>query len=118
MYLFNINRLSGFVYRNTNLKVSLSDFLKLTFTVLKAYFEKPKPKTFVYRDYKTFLMRDFIYIFYLELKNVLITHLMVSLLHLLVFLTNTLHSKRYVSGNQKDFMNKELSRAVIVSSKL
>ena len=63
-------------------------------------------------------MRDFIYIFYLKLKNILITHLMVYLLHLLVFLTNTLHSKRYVSGNQKDFMNKELSKAVIVSSKL
>ena len=41
-------------------KFGLSDFHKLTFTVLRRYFKKPKPKTFVNRDYKTSLMRDFL----------------------------------------------------------
>ena len=40
-------------FQNSNVfETGLSDFHKLTFTVLKAYFQKQKPKVIKYRSYK------------------------------------------------------------------
>ena len=42
-------------FQNSNVfETGLSDFHKLTFTVLKAYFQKQKPKVIIYRNYKKF----------------------------------------------------------------
>ena len=39
-------------FQNSNaFETELSDFHKLTFTVLKAYFQKQKPKVIKYRNY-------------------------------------------------------------------
>ena len=42
-------------FQNSNIfETGLSDFHELTFTVLKAYFQKQKPKVIIYRSYKKF----------------------------------------------------------------
>ena len=40
-------------------ETGISDFHKLTFTVLKTYFQKAKPKIIKYRDYKHFDTNEF-----------------------------------------------------------
>ena len=40
-------------------ETSISDFHKLTFTVLKTYFQKAKPRIIKYRDYKHFDNNEF-----------------------------------------------------------
>ena len=40
-------------------ETGISDFHKLTFTVLKTYFQKAKPRIIKYRDYKYFDNNDF-----------------------------------------------------------
>ena len=40
-------------------ETGISDFHKLTFTVLKTYFQKAKPRIIKYRDYKHFDNNDF-----------------------------------------------------------
>ena len=40
-------------------ETDISDFHKLTFTVLKTYFQKAKPKIIKYRDYKHFDNNEF-----------------------------------------------------------
>ena len=42
-------------FQNSNyFETGLSDFHKLTFTALKVYFQKQKPKVIKYRSYKKF----------------------------------------------------------------
>ena len=40
-------------------ETGIPDFHKLTFTVLKTYFQKAKPRIIKYRDYKHFIKNDF-----------------------------------------------------------
>ena len=39
---------------STIIEIGLSDFHKLTVTILKSYFKKLKPKEFIYGDFKKF----------------------------------------------------------------
>ena len=39
---------------STIIEIGLSDFRKLTVTILKSYFKKLKPKEFIYGDFKKF----------------------------------------------------------------
>ena len=41
-------------FQNSVYETSISDFHKLTFTVLKTYFQKAKPRIVKYRDYNHF----------------------------------------------------------------
>ena len=45
--------------KTQTLETAFSDFHKLTFTVLKMHFKKPKPKFVAYRDYKNFNNQKF-----------------------------------------------------------
>ena len=51
-------------------EAGLSDFHKLTITVLKQYFPKPKPKIVKYRDYRNFRNDEF----RAELGNEILIH--------------------------------------------
>ena len=51
--LILINRQKCF-QNSTIIEIGLSDFRKLTVTILKSYFKKLKPKEFIYGDFKNF----------------------------------------------------------------
>ena len=86
----------------------ISDFHKLTFTVLKIYFQKAKPRIIKYRDYKHFDNNDF--------RDELIRELSFNNIQSddLARLTNISKmilekkEKAYVRYNQAKFMNKIL----------
>ena len=44
---------------STIIETGLSDFHKLTVTILKSYFKKQKPKELIYRDFKNFSNQQF-----------------------------------------------------------
>ena len=102
-------------------ETGISDFHKLTFTALKTYFQKAKPRIIKYRGYKHFdnnKFRD-------ELIRELYSNNMQS--DDLVRFTNTskmiLEKKaplkeRYVRYNQAKFMNKILQKAIMNRSRL
>ena len=52
------NHPKSFCHSST-IETGLSDFYKLTVTVLKAYFKKQKPKIIKYRNYKNFCNEAF-----------------------------------------------------------
>ena len=102
-------------------ETSISDFYKLTFTVLKTYFQKAKPRIIKYRDYKHFGNNEF--------RDELIRKLSPNNMQSdnLVRFTNiskmTLEKKaplkeRYVRNNQAKFMNKNLQKAIMNRSRL
>ena len=99
----------------------ISDFHKLTFTVLKTYFQKAKPRIIKYRDYKHFDNND--------VRDELIRELSSNNIQSddLARFTNIskmiLEKKaplkeRYVRYNQAKFMNKILQKAIMNRSRL
>ena len=102
-------------------ETGISDFHKLTFTVLKTYFQKAKPRIIKYRDYKYFDNNDF--------RDELIRELSSNNIQSddLARFTNIskmiLEKKaplkeRYVRYNQAKFMNKILQKAIMNRSRL
>ena len=102
-------------------KTGISDFHKLTFTVLKTYFHKAKPRIIKYRDYKYFDNNNF--------RDELIRELSSNNIQSddLARFTNVskmiLEKKaplkeRYVRYNQAKFMNKILQKAIMNRSRL
>ena len=101
-------------------ETGISDFHKLTFTVLKTYFQKAKPRIIKYRDYKHFDNNDF--------RDELIRELSSNNIQSddLARFTNIskmiLEKKaplkeRYVRYNQAKFMNKILQKAIMNRSR-
>ena len=95
----------------------LSDFHKMTLTVLKSFFAKSKPIDLNYRNYKVFnntLFRD-------QVLNKQI-NLQINNKGLKPFketcLSAGLLKSSFVRANQAPFINKEIQRAVMVRSKL
>ena len=107
-------------FQNTGVyETGISDFHKLTFTVLKTYFQKTKPRIIKYRDYKHFDNNEF--------RDELIRELSSNNMHSdnLVRFTNISKMKlvkkaplkdRYVRYNQAKFMNKNLQKAIMRSN--
>ena len=102
-------------------ETGISDFHKLTFTVLKTYFQKAKPRIIKYRDYKHFDNND--------VRDELIRELSSNNIQSddLARFTNIskmiLEKKaplkeRYVRYNQAKFMNKILQKAIMNRSRL
>ena len=94
-------------------ETGISDYNKMTITLMKVIFKKQKPKIIFYRNYKNFDKKSFKEYLKLSLeaydfKNVFLTSLN-SFAPL---------KKKYVRANQVSFMNKELKNAIMVSSKL
>ena len=68
-------------FQNTDtLETGLSDFQKLTFTVLKQHFPKQKPRVVIHRQYKNFRNNYF----RIELENALLN--MISIILIMIIL--------------------------------
>ena len=104
-------------------ETGLSDFHKMTLTVLKSFFVKKKPRVLNYRNYKFFnntLFRDPV------LNKPMNSNLQISDKDLKHFketclsVVNTIAplKSRFIRANQTPFINKEFQRAVMVRSKL
>ena len=104
-------------------KTGLSDFHKMTITVLKSSFAERKPRIRNYRNHKFFnntLFRNHVLN---KLKN---SHLQISDKDLKYFKETSLSvintiaplKSRFIQANQAPFINKEIQRDVMVRSKL
>ena len=103
------------------LETRLSDFHKLTFTALKAYFQKQKPKVIKYRNYKKFdnnlFRNDFLN--ELLLKNVQAKHLdSFKTTAQYVFYRHAPLKGKHVRCNKSTFVNKNLRKAIMTRSRL
>ena len=102
-------------------ETGLSDFHKLTITVLKQYFPKLKPKVVNYRDYQNFRNNEF----RAELDNEMLKHHLGNMeyqhfLNIFIEILNK-HApmkQKYLRANQGIFMTKDLHKAIMQRSKL
>ena len=116
-------------FQNTSvIETVLSDFHKLTVTVMKMSFSKQEPKIFYYRDYKTFndehFRNDLKYIFNKRGVN------NISCSEYITITTLNIHApmkKKYLRANNAPYMNRAnnvpymnraLCKAIMVRSKL
>ena len=120
--LILINRPRSF-QNSCTFETGLSDFLKMTLTVLKSSFAKQKPRILNYRNYKFFnntLFRDQV------LNKLINSNLQKSDKGLKHFketclsVVNTIAPlrSRSIRANQAPFINKEIQGGVMVTSKL
>ena len=102
-------------------ETGLSDFHKLTTTVLKQYFPKAKPKIVNYRDYRNFRNNEFRAeldngILKLDINNIEYQHF----LNIFIEILNK-HAPmkiKYLRANQGKFMTKGLHKAIMKRSRL
>ena len=109
-------------FQNSNVfETRLPDFHKLTFTVLKAYFQKQKPKVIKYRNYKKFdniLFRNDLLNKLLP-KNVRTKHLhSFKATAQYIFDRHAPVKEKRVGCNQAAFINKNLRKVVMARSRL
>ena len=99
------------------LETGLSNFHKLTVTVLKLFFKKQSPKVISYRNYKNFSNDSF--------RTGLINEISSNGIlegHLTGFADackksldyQTPHKKKYTRANQAPFMTKEINKEIII----
>ena len=99
------------------IETGLSDFHKMIVTVMKAYFQKQKPKVITYRDYKNFSENDYRQQITYELS--LIGH--ANEIPFDVFMTTckkTLDKaapvrQKYIRSNQSPFLNKQILKTIM-----
>ena len=114
------NRCMSF-QNTTTVETGLSDFHKMTITIMKTMFKKRKPKIISYRDYKNFSnasfrnellgclnQTDINNICYQEFDNTVID----------ILNRHAPIKYKYIRANEAPFMNKEYKRAIMVRSKL
>ena len=105
-------------FKNSNvLDTGLSDFHKMTLTVMRAYFVKQTPKVVYYRDYKKFsndLFRNDI----LQAQALIDTKENVQTNIVNIFNEHAPLKKRYLRANQAPFMNKKLSKEIMTRFRL
>ena len=102
-------------------ETGLSDFHKLTKTVLKQYFAKPKPKIVNYRDYRNFRNGEFRG----KIDNEILKHDInnIEYQHFLNIFIETLSKHtpikiKYLRANQGKSMTKGLHKAIMKRSRL
>ena len=102
------------------LETGLSDFHKMTVTVLKMHFTKQKPKIITYRDYRMFSNVDFRTAILLNSVDIYEFSDIESFQELSVNLLNKFApaKKKYVRANQAPFMNKTLQKAIMERTRL
>ena len=105
-------------FQNTTaITTGLPDFHKMTVTVLKNNFCKPKPKTVSYRCYKTFNCN----LFRKELKEALTcvsNYLEFQTIYLKVLDIHAPMKMKSVRANQVPYMTKPLRKAIMIRSSL
>ena len=101
------------------LETGLSDFHKMTVTVLKSYLEKKQPKIISYReflgkfwnnDFRAQILRKFSTLHLSNNSPFLDLHVYISLRALDIYAPK---KKKYLRGNSSPFMNDAMSKAVI-----
>ena len=109
-------------FQNTDtFEIGLSDFHKLTFTVLKQHFPKQKPRVVIHRQYKNF-RNDY---FRIELENALLKYDFNNIDYdnfIKTFLTVSDKyapiKKKYLRANHANIVTKQLRKATKKRSKL
>ena len=109
-------------FQNTDtFETGLSDFHKLTFTVLKQHFPKQKPRVVIHRQYKNF-RNDY---FRIELENALLKYDINNIDYdnfIKTFLTvldkHAPIKKKYLRANHANFVPKQLRKAIMRRSTL
>ena len=102
-------------------QIDISEFHKLTFTVLKTYFQKAKPRIIKYRDYKHFDNNEFRFELIRELSS---NNMQSDNLARFTNISKMILEKkaplkeRYVRYNQAKVMNKILQKAIMNRSRL
>ena len=110
------------VFQNSSVfETGLSDFHKLTITVLKQYFPKLKSKVVNYRDYRNFRNNEF----RAELDNEMLKYDLGNMeyQHFLNIFIEVLNKhapmkQKYLRANQGRFMTKDLHKAIMKRSRL
>ena len=103
------------------IETGISDFHKMTVTVLKTFFQKKAPTLIKYRDYKQFDNNTF----RTELKNKLsnyqiqeITYDEYKEVFMNILSKHAPIKRKLIRANNAPFMNKELSKSVMIRSRL
>ena len=102
-------------------QIGISEFHKLTFTVLKTYFQKAKPRIIKYRDYKHFDNNEYRFELIRELSS---NNMQSDDLSRFTNISKMILEKkaplkeRYVRYNQAKVMNKNLQKAIMNRSRL
>ena len=108
--------------RSGVITTGLSNCHKMILTFFCSYFSRLQPKNITYRSFRYFEAKDFLYElgtnlrtkeFHGGVKNDDLTNALRSLLD-----SHTPLKKKQVRKNQAPFMTKELSRAIIIRSKI
>ena len=109
-------------FQNTNvLETGISDFHKLTLTIMKSSFYKQEPNIFNYRNYKKFNNESFRNDLLYEISKKGFHDVICGEFETLFLKTLNKHAPmktKYIRGNNSPFMNKELSKAIMVRSRL
>ena len=103
------------------IETGLSDWHKMTLTVLKSYYKKQKPIKVNYRDYRNFDDNDFRNNLKRELEAIDINAMTLEKFNRAFKTTLDDHAPlkvKTIRGNHAHFMNKTLSKAVMHRSKL
>jgi len=103
------------------IETGLSDFHKMTVTVLKVLFKKLSPIVITYRDYKKFNKDLFCRELQHEFNQSNLTDLDYNGFHCIFMKCLNSHAsikKKYLRGNNSPFMNKTISMAIMLRSRL
>ena len=101
------------------IETGLSDFYKMSLTVVKVLYNKQKPKIIQYRKYGDFSNEAFMY----ELESALSRFSQISFGTFKSTVDNTLQKdapikKKYVRANQVSFMNSKIQKEVMRRTRL
>jgi hypothetical protein len=114
------NRINSFQHSDV-IETGLSDFHKMTITVLKTYFQKQSPVRIKYRNYKKFDDTSFRNELLKKLDTINLEHITYDDFHTAFMSTLENHAplkEKLVRANNAPFMNKELSKAIMKRSQL
>ena len=109
-------------FQDTNvIETGLSDFHKLTLSVMKIFFKKQPPKIISYRDYKNYspltfhfdLQEELSYFDLSDISNDEFVQIVTSIVNKHVPI-----KLKYIRANDSPFMNRELRKAMMLCSKL
>ena len=109
-------------FQNTTvIETGLSDFHKLTLTVMKSSFQKQLPKILNYRNYKRFDNTSFHNDLMYEISKIGLNAITCEQFENIFMETLNKHAPsktRYVRANNSPFMNNDIYKAIMVRSRL
>ena len=104
------------------IETGLSDFHRMTVTILKSHFRKLPPKIVTYTDFKRFENESFIDSLRVTLNNQDVNYTKNPKLFFELCRSELEHhaprKKKYIRGNNKPFMTKELSKSIMERTRL